>query len=381
MTLSYEDHEGGADAVLDRLAARVSPRILEAPARLDAVRRELDEYFAGARTRFDVPLDWALAGPFARRILTATAAIPFGEVRSYAQVATEAGSPRGSRAAGNALGVQPDADRRALPPRPAQRRGARRLHGRRRAQAGAAAPGGRPALTAWQGPGMAPVFLIGGGRDEDAVRASHAPFVRAAGGGPIVALVLDGGEDTDPARWTGALALAGASEASAVVVSPARPPHAADLAGAAGVFVAGGWTPGYQEALVAAGTGWLPAGVPYAGFSAGAAIAGREAIVGGWRVNGIAVCPEDAGEDLDELQPRPGLALVEFAVDVHAAQWGTLGRLVRAVSAGLVESGWAIDEGTVLVAGDGAPRVEGLGSAWRVERDASGRTTVAVLGS
>ncbi len=107
VTLSYEDHEGGADAVLDRLAARVSPRILEAPARLDAVRRELDEYFAGARTRFDVPLDWALAGPFARRILAATAAIPFGEVRSYAQVATEAGSPRGSRAAGNALGSNP----------------------------------------------------------------------------------------------------------------------------------------------------------------------------------------------------------------------------------------------------------------------------------
>ena len=107
VTLSYEDHEGGADAVLDRLAARVSPRILEAPARLDAVRRELEEYFGGARTRFDVPLDWALAGPFARRILAATAAIPFGEVRSYAQVATEAGSPRGSRAAGNALGSNP----------------------------------------------------------------------------------------------------------------------------------------------------------------------------------------------------------------------------------------------------------------------------------
>ena len=71
------------------------------------MRRELEEYFAGTRTRFELPLDWALAGPFARRILGATAAIPFGEVRSYAQVATEAGSPRGSRAAGNALGSNP----------------------------------------------------------------------------------------------------------------------------------------------------------------------------------------------------------------------------------------------------------------------------------
>jgi cyanophycinase len=226
---------------------------------------------------------------------------------------------------------------------------------------------------------MAPVFLIGGGRDDDAVRASHAPFVRAAGAGPVVAIVLDEGEDTDPARWTGALALAGAREATALVVSPERPPQAADLAGAAGVFVAGGWTPGYQEALVTAGTDWLPRGVPYAGFSAGAAVAGRQAIVGGWRAGGVAICPEDASEDLDDVQPRRGLGLVDFAVDVHAAQWGTLGRLVHAVAAGVVASGWAIDEGTVLVAGDGAPRVEGLGSAWRVESDADGTASVAVV--
>ena len=128
---------------------------------------------------------------------------------------------------------------------------------------------------------MAPVFLIGGGRDGDAVRASHAGFVRAAAGGPIVALVLDDGDDTDPERWTGALRHAGARDTSAVVVSPERPPVAADLAGAAGVYVAGGWTPGYQQALAAAGTDWLPRDLPYAGFSAGAAIAAARAIVGG----------------------------------------------------------------------------------------------------
>jgi cyanophycinase len=105
---------------------------------------------------------------------------------------------------------------------------------------------------------MAPVFLVGGGRDDDAVRASHTDFVRTAGAGPIVAIVLDEGEDTDPDRWTGALRRSGATAARAVVVSPARPPRAADLDGAAGVYVAGGWTPGYQEALVAAGTAWLP---------------------------------------------------------------------------------------------------------------------------
>jgi methylated-DNA-[protein]-cysteine S-methyltransferase len=105
--LTYEDHHGGLDAVLDRLAAKLSPRILEAPARLDDVRRELDEYFEHRRTAFDLPIDWALVSPFGRKVLHATAAIPFGEVSTYAKVAAEAGSPKATRAAGNALGANP----------------------------------------------------------------------------------------------------------------------------------------------------------------------------------------------------------------------------------------------------------------------------------
>ena len=105
--LSYEDHDGGLDAVLDRLAAKLSPRILEAPARLDDVRRELDEYFERRRTTFDLDIDWALVSPFARKVLRATAAIPFGEVSTYAQVAARAGNPKASRAAGNALASNP----------------------------------------------------------------------------------------------------------------------------------------------------------------------------------------------------------------------------------------------------------------------------------
>jgi methylated-DNA-[protein]-cysteine S-methyltransferase len=67
--LSYEDHHGGVDGVLETIAARISPRILEAPARLDAIRRELDEYFERRRTAFDLPIDWALVTPFGRRVL------------------------------------------------------------------------------------------------------------------------------------------------------------------------------------------------------------------------------------------------------------------------------------------------------------------------
>jgi methylated-DNA-[protein]-cysteine S-methyltransferase len=99
---------GTPDQVLDRLAERISPRVLEAPARLDEARRELDEYFSGRRREFALPLDWSLTRDgFGRRVLQATAAIPFGEVSTYRGVATEAGNERAVRAAGNALGANP----------------------------------------------------------------------------------------------------------------------------------------------------------------------------------------------------------------------------------------------------------------------------------
>jgi methylated-DNA-[protein]-cysteine S-methyltransferase len=104
--IAYLD-EAGEDVVLDALAARISPRVLAAPARLDGPRRELDEYFAGRRSAFDVALDRRLMGPFAARVLAATAAIPYGATSTYAAVAAQAGSPRGWRAAGNALGSNP----------------------------------------------------------------------------------------------------------------------------------------------------------------------------------------------------------------------------------------------------------------------------------
>jgi methylated-DNA-[protein]-cysteine S-methyltransferase len=92
------------DIALEELARRVSPRVLEAPAALDDVRRELDEYFEGRRTGFDIPVDWRLHDGFSRRVLRATARIPYGKLLTYGQVAAKAGSPRGHRAAGNALG-------------------------------------------------------------------------------------------------------------------------------------------------------------------------------------------------------------------------------------------------------------------------------------
>ena len=93
--------------MIEELARRVSPRVLEAPARLDPVRRELDEYFAGRRTEFATPIDWSHLAGFTRKVLRATARIGFGETSTYAGVASRAGSPRAMRAAGNALGANP----------------------------------------------------------------------------------------------------------------------------------------------------------------------------------------------------------------------------------------------------------------------------------
>lgn len=95
------------DLVLEDLAKRLSPRVVRAPRRVAPVARELDEYFAGRRRRFEVPLDWSLVGPYARKVLRATAAIPFGKVSTYREVARKAGNPAASRAAGNALGSNP----------------------------------------------------------------------------------------------------------------------------------------------------------------------------------------------------------------------------------------------------------------------------------
>jgi methylated-DNA-[protein]-cysteine S-methyltransferase len=99
--------EGDEAPELDRLAAALSPRMLAAPRRLDETRRELEQYFAGARRTFELPIDWSLTHGFARRVLQATAKIPFGSASTYKDVATAAGSPRGFRAAGNALGSNP----------------------------------------------------------------------------------------------------------------------------------------------------------------------------------------------------------------------------------------------------------------------------------
>jgi methylated-DNA-[protein]-cysteine S-methyltransferase len=101
--LPNQDH----DELLADLAGRISPRVLEAAAELDPVRHQLDLYFDGKLAHFDLPLDWRLSSGFRRRVLRAIDRIPYGQTRSYTEMARRAGNERAVRAAGSACGSNP----------------------------------------------------------------------------------------------------------------------------------------------------------------------------------------------------------------------------------------------------------------------------------
>lgn len=238
------------------------------------------------------------------------------------------------------------------------------------------------------------IHLIGGGRAEDYAGDVYSPFiaeaaVRASASGrmvPRIAVVLVGGGE-DAAAYAAAyreqLLRTAACEPVIFSLTEGETLEARALSDIDALLVGGGHTPSYLEAV-------LPRigeirllvadGLPYAGFSAGAMIAADRAIIGGWKIDGVIVCPEDAAEDLEEVTVVEGLGLVDVAVDVHAAQWGTLSRLIAATEAGLVPSGVAIDEFTALIVGDGALSVVGTGSVWTANASDDG-VVVTTLGS
>jgi cyanophycinase len=208
-------------------------------------------------------------------------------------------------------------------------------------------------------------LLIGGGWTSPQL---YTPFLAAAGPSASVAcLIVDEGDGAEYfARFAAALTAAAPCRPAPVLVPVGEEASPGFLAGFDALLVCGGLTPAYATALapVAAEVrAWLAEGRPYAGFSAGSAVAAQRAVVGGYLLDGRPVCPDDAAEDLDPVTVVDGLGLVPFAVDVHAAQWGTLGRLCAAVGAGLVPSGVAIDEDTALLLEAGSATVTGAGAA------------------
>ena len=98
---------GHEDELLEDLASHVSPRVVRLPARLDLVRRQLDEYFAGQRRRFDVPLDRRLSRGYRLAVLEELSRVPFGQTVSYKDLAERTGKPNASRAVGTAMATNP----------------------------------------------------------------------------------------------------------------------------------------------------------------------------------------------------------------------------------------------------------------------------------
>ncbi|MCW2821474.1 MAG: peptidase [Marmoricola sp.] len=218
------------------------------------------------------------------------------------------------------------------------------------------------------------VFLVGGGWSDERARDMFGGFGEAAAArsaveDPRILLVVTGTDAEDHEyheKYVDALALVGVTNpvVARVDEGDVLPPDV--LEGIDGLFVGGGPTPQYHASLSPAYPRireLVAEGVPYAGFSAGAAIAATQAIVGGWLLDGQPVCPEDSNEELDDVSVVEGIGLVPGAVDVHAAQWGNLSRLVAVVEAGLAPSGMAIDECTTVLP-DGS--AVGAGRVWRV---------------
>lgn len=103
--VAFEAEDYGT--VLEKLAELISPRILQSPSRLDDAARELDEYFAGQRKVFDLPIDFSLSKGFRLSVLEHLKHIQFGHTESYAEVAAATGRPKAVRAVGSACATNP----------------------------------------------------------------------------------------------------------------------------------------------------------------------------------------------------------------------------------------------------------------------------------
>lgn len=221
------------------------------------------------------------------------------------------------------------------------------------------------------------IHLVGGGWSSTLFRSFVLEAgARAAGAArlvPRIGVLLVAEDEAEGvemrAKYTAILTDVASCEPVVTVLADGSEAASDVLTNIDGLVIGGGMTPAYLEAvtpLIDEIRLLVADGLPYLGFSAGAAIAADHAIIGGWKIDGVPVCAEDTGEELDDVTVAEGLGLVDLAIDAHAAQWGTLARLIAATEAGLVNGGVAIDEDTVLVVGDGTLRVEGIGSVWRV---------------
>jgi cyanophycinase-like exopeptidase len=225
------------------------------------------------------------------------------------------------------------------------------------------------------------VHLVGGGATTSRDAALYAPVVaeaalRGAAAGrarPRIAVISLHPEAQEKAAALADLLAAsdGAHEIEVQLTAgrSGEPIRLTALADVDGIAVGGGFVEEVRaglEPVFGELRRLVAGGVPYLGVSAGAMIAAEGSFGSGSRIGGVVVAPEDPEDPGAELEIEAGIGLVDVAIEVHVAERGMLSRLVAAVESGLVAGGLGIDERTVLIVGDGALRVEGSGSVWRV---------------
>lgn len=223
------------------------------------------------------------------------------------------------------------------------------------------------------------IHLVGGGWTPDVRPAVYGPFVdeaRRLRRNPRVGVI----QLYDPTIENGAakfeqfadiLHALGVGDVTPLLVAAGDVLAPGLLADLDGLLVAGGPTPQYLTAVTPIAEEirtLVSRGVPYLGFSAGAGVAATRALIGGWKHDDLVIAREDSADGIDQLTVAPGLGLVAFAVDAHAAQWGTLTRVVAAVIRGDVDSGVAIDEDTVCIVDADSTRTAGAGQVWWAAR-------------
>lgn len=227
------------------------------------------------------------------------------------------------------------------------------------------------------------IFLAGAGPDPEAFpgvfdRFAHEVSRAARAGQARIAVVVHDRGGNPAGRlpeYVEPLRARLPFEAVAVLLGPDQAVDPDKFDGVHGVVVGGGLTPAYFNGLAGAAEQIfrrVADGAAYLGFSAGAMVAPGRALVGGYRVDGFEVCGEECSEDLDALDIRDGLGLAPFTVDVHAAQAGTLGRAIGAVTAGLAARAVAIDENTAVILpaiGSEDYEVIGSGNCWDIRRN------------
>lgn len=243
---------------------------------------------------------------------------------------------------------------------------------------------------------MANIFLIGGGGNQPKAWAdTYGRFVHAAGAEKArLALVAVGADPAEAAKileFYRNIFLQLGLTADQIFELPLIEGQKLDQAALAALQPSGmcvcGDTPSLCQQVLCAERNWVDwlqkKNLPFCGVSSGAVVAGEQVVVGGWQVtlDGEAhpFLAQAASGGLDELEVRPGLGLVPFALECHAGQQGTLIRLIHAVAMEMVGESWAIDEDTLLEIGARGIYTNGLGHTYRLQIHHMGRVEVALF--